>query len=103
MAGNLAKVEKYLSNPVDVDSIGSGRYAVLGRYMDSRYRSGTGLEAGSATSRGYEPEFQVRFPTGRRDSPAGSYLDKNGFSGCAYILNRPQFSRIRALVEDDGL
>lgn len=101
MVGNLARAERYLTKPVDVDNIGSGLYAALGRHMDSRYLSGTRLELGTATSRGFNPKLQVRFPTGRRDSHAGSYLDSDDFSGCAYTLTDDEFEDIRSLMESD--
>ena len=100
MAGNI---ERFLTDPVDVDEIPRGHYAVLGRPMGSGYASGDRMELGTATQTGFEPELQVRFPTGRGGSPAASFLGRRGFSGCAYKLNRPQLGRVRAIVESDDL
>ena len=90
------EIGKYLTRETDIDEL-DGPYAVKGIFEDERER----LEVGEATATGYNPLVQLLLEPVERETRSGSYLNEDGFQGCAFDLTEPEYRRIKDLVEEE--
>ena len=85
-------IESYLVIEADIDELGD-HYAAKGVYDGSER-----LEVGTFVDE-LEPLVQIELEPEPRIDKRDSYLDSDGFTGCAYSLTKEEFDDIKSSLK----